>query len=369
MRFRITHRTTYRYAQPVHESFNEVRLQPRSSPTQACLGFDLSVEPPTSIVTFNDYYGNIVHTFSVPYLHDELTIEAVSEVATFAGMNEPLGGPRDASSDESPALEALRTDELLADTHAEFLAPSTYVALEPASAELAEALLRRHPSVSAYAFLLAATADIRERFTYQLGVTNVQSTVADVIQGGRGVCQDFAHVLLAICRQVGIPARYVSGYIGNVASSSASHAWVEAFVPPYGWLGVDPTAGLPCTGRHVKVAIGRDYADVTVVRGSYRGESEATLDVSVRSEMREDAPRLYPGLETDSMRERGRLVQYQVLGSMQQKQRLGAMRQSFATFSQSRVVAGSYLVQHPEPDAPRQQPQQQQQAACRAERP
>ncbi len=364
MRFTLTHRTAYSYASPVHESFNEVRLQPVSDATQTCLAFDLSIDPPATVITFRDYYGNIVHDFGVPYLHDHLTIEATSDVITFADRETPLSGPRPGEPDASPALAQFAADPLAADEHAEFLGPSTYVALEAASGDLARSLRASAPAPTTYAFLQHAAAYIREHFTYQLGATNVHSTVADVIAGGSGVCQDFAHLLISLCRHAGLPARYVSGYLGDIARSGASHAWAEAFVPPYGWVGVDATLGAPCTGRHVKVAVGRDYADVAVVRGTYRGGGEATLDVEVRGTVRDDGYALTASHLPEQARMWGKLIQFQTVGAMSQRMRLGAMSQTMGTMTQTLPPDDLAMPsQTDEPAVPRQQPQQQQQEA------
>jgi transglutaminase-like putative cysteine protease len=362
VRFSLTHRTTYTYASAVHESFNEVRLQPVSGDAQTCLAFDLTIDPPATVITFHDYYGNIVHDFGVPYLHDHLTIEATSDVLTFADADVPLTGPRGDEMDASPPLARLTEDPLIADEYAEFLGPSTYVALEPASGDLTRALLADAPESSAFAFLQRAVLYIREHFTYRLGTTNVHSTVTDVIEGGSGVCQDYAHLLLSLCRHAGLPARYVSGYLGDVARSSASHAWAEAYVPPYGWVGVDATLGTPCTGRHVKIAVGRDYADVSVVRGTYRGGAEATLTVEVRGTVLDNGRELASARAPGGDRARGKLIQYQTVGAMSQLQRLGAMSQSLGTMTQTMQFAPGYLSgQSDEQEVPRQQPQQQQQ--------
>ena len=370
MRFHLTHRTAYRYGSPVHESFNEVRLQPVSDETQTCLDFDLTIEPPAStIITFRDYYGNAVHHFGVPYLHDYLVIEATSDVITFAAADQPLAGPGDGDPDCSPPLAEVASDPAVADTCAEFLHPSAYVVLDPTIAQVAEALLAEDPGASAYAFLRRAAAQVRDRLTYQLGATTVHSTVADVVAGGSGVCQDYAHLLISICRQVGLPTRYVSGYLGDVAQSTASHAWVEAFVPPYGWVGFDPTLGIPCTGRHIKVALGRDYADVAVVRGTYRGGAEATLDVTVQSTILDGAQELSAARGPALDPRRGKLIQYQTLGAMKQFQRLGAMTQTLGNMTQTlgtmtQTLSGPPLdmpAQRDEAEVPRQQPQQQQQ--------
>lgn len=365
MRYRITHRTAYTYATPVHESFNEVRLRPASDEHQTCLDFDLAIDPPATVIVFDDYYGNAVHDFSVPYLHDHLSIEATSDVVTFADIDQPLSGPKATEPDRSPAVAGLAGDDAFADDHAEFLFPSTYVACGDMTAELTQVLLARDPSASAYAFLREAATYVRERLAYKVGSTTVHSNVAEVLAGGSGVCQDFSHVLIDLCRHAGLPARYVSGYLGDVAESEASHAWVEAFVPPYGWIGVDPTSGGPCTGRHVKIAVGRDYADVTVVRGTYRGGMFAELDVAVRSEVVGDLR----GIALGAGRRRGELIQYQTLGAMKQLQRLGAMSQSLGGMTQSMGgmrgtnldLPASMRAAQADDETPRQQPQQQQQ--------
>lgn len=360
MRYRIVHRTAYRYAGAVHESFNEVRLQPTTGDTQVCLDFDLAIDPPAAVISFRDYYGNAVQDFGVPYLHDHLVIEATSEVLTFAGVTEPVGGPRGDEPDHSPPLADLADDRVVADDWAEFLSPSEYVALDGASGALAAAILAEESAATAYAFLVRACAYIREHFTYQVGATNVRSTVAELIAGGSGVCQDYAHLLIALSRHVGIPARYVSGYLGGVAQSEASHAWAEAFVPPYGWLGMDPTVGTRCTGRHVKVAVGRDYADVPPLRGTYRGGGEAALEVTVHGEILDDA-RVAAARRALAERGRGRLVQYQTLGAAAQLQRLGAMTQTLGAMTQTLTWPNGSPRQYEDTEVPRQQPQQQQQ--------
>ena len=184
-----------------------------------------------------------------------------------------------------------------------------------------------------------------------------------MLAGGSGVCQDFAHVLISLCRHAGQPARYVSGYLGGVAVASASHAWVEAYIPPYGWLGVDATLGTPCTGRHVKLGVGRDYADVAVLRGTYQGGGQAELEVEVTCETLGELG------ETPSLRGSGdeptaRLVAIQNLGAMRQFQRGAVMTQAMGGMTQT-----LWAEELPPPraqlraeDGPaRQQPQQQQQ--------
>jgi transglutaminase-like putative cysteine protease len=362
MRYRITHRTVYIYDSPVHESFNEVRLRPVSDANQTCLDFELKVDPPASVISFMDYYGNEVHDFSVPYLHDRLEITATSDVVTFGGVNQPLTGPAGDDLDRSPPLAGLATEPVFQNDRAEYLIPSTYVALEAETAKIARSLLETDPGMTAHAFLLAATAWVRQQLEYQVGTTTVHSKVAEVLAGGRGVCQDFSHVLIAICRQAGLPARYVSGYLGNVSKSEASHAWVEAFIPPYGWVGMDATSGDACTGRHVKIGVGRDYADVTVIRGTYRGGQAREMEVTVTSEAVGETL----GITLGSERRRGEMIQYQSLGTMRQLQRIGAMSRQLSAMNGMSQRQGGHDVSYPaemqtEVETPRNQPQQQQQ--------
>jgi transglutaminase-like putative cysteine protease len=363
VRYRISHRTSYEYERPVFESFNEVRLQPLACATQTLLDFDLVIQPPATVIAFRDYYGNAVHDFGVPYLHERLVIEATSDVVTHAGEDEPIGGPADGEADGSPPLSALRSDAALDDEFAEFLGPSAYIVLADASAALALELLAGDGDPSALTFLYRAVDRVRSDLEYRVGTTTVNSSVAEVLAGGSGVCQDFAHVLISLCRNVGLPARYVSGYLGGVESSTASHAWAEAYVPPYGWVAVDATIGTRCTGRHVLVGIGRDYADVAVLSGTYQGGGQATLDVQVRCETLGG---------TDAMAQlRGgsapiaRLVAIQNLGAMRQFQRGTVMTQAMGGMTQTLPLDSMPPPREQRSNddgVPTEQPRQQQQA-------
>ncbi len=363
MRYRIRHRTTYRYASEVFESFNEVRLQPFACATQTVLDFDLLIEPPATVISFRDYYGNAVHDFGVAYLHDSLVIEATSDVVTHAGADEPLAGPAEGEPDASPSLRTLAGNAALADDFAEFLGPSTYIVLGDDSAKLAEALLAEDPETTALEFFTRAADHVRGQLEYRIGTTTVNSSVAEVLAGGSGVCQDFAHVLISLCRHVGLPARYVSGYLGSVGVSTASHAWTEAYIPPYGWLGVDGTLGTPCTGQHVKVGVGRDYADVSVLRGTYQGAGQAELDVEVSCEALGGVdPRAQLRGSIDEPI--ARLVAIQNLGAMRQFQRGAVMTQAMGGMTEALTVEElppPRVQLRPEDGPPSQQPQQQQQ--------
>jgi hypothetical protein len=214
-------------------------------------------------------------------------------------------------------------------------------------------------------FLDLASAAVAERLDYRVGETTVHSSVAEVLAGGAGVCQDFAHVLISLCRHVGLPARYVSGYLGGVSEAAASHAWIEAYVPPYGWVGVDATLGTHCTGQHVRIGVGRDYADVTVLRGTYQGGSHAELDVSVTCETIDDDERP-TGLNRDRDEPHGRLIAIQNLGAMRRFQQgavltqaMGGMRQALP--SDDLPLPPPRAQRRSDGAVPSQQPHQQQQ--------
>lgn len=363
MRYRIRHRTSYRYASEVFESFNEVRLQPFACATQTLLDFDLQIEPPATTISFRDYYGNAVHDFGVAYLHDRLVIEATSDVVTHAGADDPLAGPAEGESDASPSLRALVGNEALADEHAEFLGPSAYIPLGDDSAALAEALHAEERETSALAFLTRAADHVRGRLEYRIGTTTVNSSVAEVLAGGSGVCQDFAHVLISLCRHVGLPARYVSGYLGSVGAATASHAWTEAYIPPYGWLGIDATLGTLCTGQHVKAGVGRDYADVAVLRGTYQGGGQAELEVQVSCEALGgvDPAAQLRGSGDEPI---ARLVAIQNLGATRQFRRGAVMTQAMGGVTETLAIEelpAPRVQARLEDGPPTQQPQQQQQ--------
>lgn len=369
MRYLICHRTTYAYPSPVYESFNEVRLQPLVCATQAVLDFDLRIEPPATVIAFRDYYGNSVHDFGVAYLHDRLVIEATSDVVTYAAADDPLV-PVERDPDASPPLADLVADPALQDELAEFLGPSAFIVLDDRSREIARRVLAADPAPTVLGFIDAATAEVRRLLEYRIGTTNVHSSVAEVLEVGSGVCQDFAHVLISLCRHVGLPARYVSGYLGGVPVAQASHAWIEAFVPPYGWLGVDATHDTHCTGRHVKIGVGRDYADVAVLRGTYKGGHGAILDVEVESVELDGFEQSTRSSVGETHEPNGRVMAIQNLGAMRRYQRGAVLTQAMGGLRHLPVedlpLPPPRTQTHVAEQTPAQQPHQQQQVGAGA---
>jgi transglutaminase-like putative cysteine protease len=281
-RYRLVHVTEFHYDGVVSESHNVVRLRPRDDERQACVSFTIQTDPPSRPHSYLDHWGNWVHGFNVLGEHRKLRIEAHSLVH----VQPPPSVPGQSIS--LRAVDAMR-DEL--EEHFDFLAPTPYVPHPPALRSLVEEA-ERAGGGRLSGFATAVATLIHERFRYEKGATHVHSTVLDALATGAGVCQDFAHVMLAAVRMRGIPGRYVSGYLmplaaeqdpsaEDVIGGQASHAWMETFLPGFGWIGLDPTVGQPIGPRHVRVAYGRDYGDVAPVRGVYKGHAGQQLFVDV----------------------------------------------------------------------------------------
>lgn len=283
-RYKLVHVTNFAYDGPVSESYNELRLRPRHDESQSCLSFRVITDPVAKAIGHQDFYGNWVHVFHILKEHRKLKVETEAVV-----LMHPQAAPPSSSLTLSD-LAALR--ENLLDDHYDFLSPSQYCPFLPKILELlAEAETRSDQS--AFGFAQAASSLIHEKFRYQQGATHVHSSIADCLETGAGVCQDFSHLLIALLRTRGVPARYVSGYLAprqvnddraaieRVIGGLASHAWVQAFVPDIGWFSLDPTSGEFTEVQHIRVAYGRDYGDVTPVRGVYKGHAGQSLSVDV----------------------------------------------------------------------------------------
>ena len=285
MRFRIAHRTRYRYRDTVLLSHNVAQLHPRETGTQETEHYELVVSPqPSTRSAGVDYFGNHVTWFSVQEPHTELTITANSEVDVSLALRPDVSkGPswedvRDAILDSpAPPLRLAR----------QFTLDSPHVVR---SAELADYALL---SFAAGRPFLESVMDLTERiyreFKFLPGSTRVGTPVSDVLQARRGVCQDFAHLQISCLRSLGLPARYVSGYLvttplpgrARLAGADVSHAWVSAFSADFGWVDFDPTNGLMPSDGHITVAWGRDYDDVGPVRGILIGGRQQEMDVAV----------------------------------------------------------------------------------------
>lgn len=282
MLYSITHRTQLDYSQPISESVMEVRAMPRTDERQVLRQFEIAVTPNAKASHHTDWLCNTVHQFSVLGVHEQVVVTSRSVVET-----------RVSELSLSELIAPL--DGLIRDHRSwDFLQLHGPVVDDPALPALCNRLgldkVRRVGE--AIDLVLQRTRDI---ITYRRGITTSNSTVCDVLRAGVGVCQDFAHLSLALLRRVGVPCRYVSGYLHKEGDSELeTHAWVEAFVPGVGWIGIDPTHGSLVTEQYVTVAVGRSYADVPPNRGVYRGDAKETIDVSVQIQAQEERARLTP---------------------------------------------------------------------------
>jgi transglutaminase-like putative cysteine protease/uncharacterized alpha-E superfamily protein len=281
--YRVLHRTTYRYEAPAEQSYNEAHLRPRNTDHQRRVSHQLIIDPAPELSSeYVDLLGNEVSTFLVRGEFDELSVTSTSEVELVARPEPPQGPPWESvrtllDIDRQPASRAART----------FRAPSRLVpVITPLTEYAMQSFAKNRPVVDAVTDLCGR---IHQDFSYEAGLTSVTTPLLEVFQERRGVCQDFAHLAVACLRAVGLAARYVSGYIESTASAGtaligteASHAWASTYLPGWGWVDLDPTNDQLVSDGHVTTAWGRDYWDVSPLRGSVVGGGRNhSLDVAV----------------------------------------------------------------------------------------
>lgn len=271
----IRHVTGYRYERDVLASYNEVRLTPLSTDRQTTRDNRLDVEPAARLSHYWDYWGTMVHSFDIHVPHRELVVTATSTVDT-PDTHDPHDGAVIGWADLD--------DERVGDHFYEYLAPTQASPADPELADLASRL--RVEAAGPRDGVERATAWVRTQLAYERGTTSVSSSALHAWRHGRGVCQDFVHLSLALLRAMGIPARYVSGYFhpGSEAAIGEtvvgeSHAWAEVWLGD--WWPVDPTNPVRVGSSHVLVARGREYRDVTPLRGIYSGSPSSTPTVLV----------------------------------------------------------------------------------------
>jgi transglutaminase-like putative cysteine protease len=290
MYYNIRHVTRFRYNAPISESIMEVRIQPRTEETQHCLEFHLFTNPRARILEYRGDQGNRVHHFDIPNRHTQLTVTAESLVELTDSSTLPERLPSTAWK-ELDALTA--TGE-----YWDMLQPSYFASPTTLLHELAQEL-HVERGIDPLTTLLALNTALHDAISYAPQNTRVDSPIDDALSQRRGVCQDFAHIMIALVRMLGIPCRYVSGYLyhrgthRDRSSESATHAWVEALLPSLGWIGFDPTNDMLAGDRHIRVAIGRDYADVPPTRGVFRGNAGSELMVTVKVTRLDSLPTVY----------------------------------------------------------------------------
>ncbi len=273
--YKIKHITRYSYAQPVIDCTNQVMLYPIIDGLLEVRNHEIKISTDPVIETFVDYFGNHVGVFSIIKPHTQLLIESTAEVIT-----KPIIFPMDDMSarEQWEILGTLKFHTAYID----FLKPEVFNSASEIKNILND-IVNEELSPLKNATLLSEY--VYNNFQYKKGITNVETKIEDLWKMRAGVCQDFAHILLIFLRMFEIPSRYVSGYIcpkdKEMRGEGATHAWVEAFIPNYGWLGVDPTNNCIVDDQHVRLATGRNFADCTPVKGTYKGSGDHVLDVSV----------------------------------------------------------------------------------------
>jgi transglutaminase-like putative cysteine protease len=288
MNYRITHRTTYDYPEPVTASHHAARVKPRPTGAQGRSDFALHITPEPAAKTMRmDYFGNRVCFFSIQQIHKRLDITAVSRVSIGPVRTPPLTESPDWSQ-----VAAMFSDPV----SAEVIEPYQFCFNSPlivATANLADYALE---SFSSETSLLTGVQDLNRRihadFNYDPVATTVATPLTEVLASRRGVCQDFAHIAIACLRSLGLPARYVSGYLRThaapgkprLAGADASHAWFSAFCPRSGWVDFDPTNNLIPAQEHITVAYGRDFSDVSPITGILVGGGSHQVKVGVEVE-------------------------------------------------------------------------------------
>lgn len=277
----VQHETRLAYSDPVIESVAEVRMEPASDQDQSVRSFHLTLSPAADVFRYHDGFGNHVHHFNLRPSCETIGVVAASVVETHR-----QGGNLDSSRATYPLAED--DISLPALSFVNLRGPVRHT---PRLDALVEALVPR-PGTRLADVVRQIAAYICGHFKYAKDVTLATSPIDDVLQQGQGVCQDFAHLMIALSRSLGIPARYVSGYIHRPGQESHSHAWCEVWLPDAGWCGLDPTNNREVDDHFIKVAIGRDFTDVPPNKGVYRGKASEAIFVRVETRALDRLPSL-----------------------------------------------------------------------------
>ena len=285
MLLKLTHTTDLTYSEPVSESVMELRMAPLQSMDQHRLSFQLSIGPKTQVSSYFDWLGNTVHAFSVSQFHHQLKIVATSFVETDRPRPQ-IDKFKDTWPIDTRGLEYATYDFL------QFGGP----VVKSDELDKLVAVVKPEAGMPVGEIALRMLYLIADSFSYEKGITTAASPITEALIHRKGVCQDFTHVMIGLARAVGIPARYVSGLVhprgarsdGSDAAefrgATQTHAWCELLFPKIGWVGFDPTNRCLVEGHFVKVAVGRDFRDVSPNRGVFRGQADQAIDVTVHSE-------------------------------------------------------------------------------------
>ncbi|QRR03109.1 transglutaminase family protein [Dyadobacter sandarakinus] len=286
MKYRLLHKTEYKYAEPVNNYQSLLCITPRTLPGQLCSSFSMSVTPePSQIVERTDFYGNTVHYFSLHSPHKKLTVLAESIVER---LGEGTGSLfRQSQLTCAAARERVAADRSLRISLMEYMLPSPLVTWNDDIAGFARDCFAEHTLL--FDAVHALCRKIYTEFAFVPHFTTVNTPVREVLASRKGVCQDFSHLAIACIRSCGFAARYVSGYLetlpppgkAKLQGSDASHAWISVYIPDYGWCDFDPTNNMVPGERHIVTAWGRDYSDVPPLKGIIFSYGKHSLSVEV----------------------------------------------------------------------------------------
>jgi len=272
--FKIHHITRYEYDQTIRESVNEIRINPYDCREQEVLQRQVNITGHPQVNQFNDYWGNSTGTFNLLAPHRELVIENKLVVRTLAPSEVTIGSEQHLDELHQEIGSNLRLLELMREEK---------IDAQKKIREIVSRISKKEKPVKA--IVEEACGYIFQNFQYIKGITTTETTVDEILEHQSGVCQDFAHVLLQMLRTMKIPSRYVSGYIcpnkNGMRGEGATHAWVEAWIPGYGWAGTDPTNNIWVSNKHVKLAVGRNFKDCTPIKGTFKGRAVQKLSVYV----------------------------------------------------------------------------------------
>lgn len=272
--FNIIHITKYKYSWPIKESINEIRLFPHNFDNQDVLQYQLTITNNPEIVYSKDIFGNRVGNFNTLEEHSEMILETRMIVRVH-------------HSQKIPEVENTTTKDLVSEKEKSItLLRYSYPDLIENQKEI-DSILKEfdYENKSIIALCQECSEYIYKNFVYTKGITNINTTIDELLNLKKGVCQDFAHLLLQMLRSAGVPCRYVSGYICpnkiGMRGEGATHAWVEVYSPLQGWLGIDPTNNIWVMENHVKLSVGINFKDCTPVKGTFKGIAKQTLSVAV----------------------------------------------------------------------------------------
>lgn len=271
--FKIVHITKYQYNWPIKESINEIRLFPHNFDNQDVLHFELFITNNPNVEMSKDYYGNKVGNFNTLETHSEMTIESRMSVRVNHSLKIPVIDPTtvaDLAEEKAKNITLLRL---------------SYPEIIQMQNKIVDILKKIDATKSIIEIATLCNQYVYNNFIYTKGITNVETTIDEILVIKKGVCQDFAHVLLQLLRTAGIPSRYVSGYIcpneSGLRGEGATHAWVEIYTPTQGWLGLDPTNNIWTMDNHIRLSVGRNFNDCTPVKGTFKGLARQMLSVCV----------------------------------------------------------------------------------------